>query len=194
MFAMLVKSTVLSVVMAAGLLSCALTPEMSRPAIGPGIENFSRIDGSTGFAGPTAAFGGATQPSAMPALKSAGFKSVINLRLATEEGADIDASRRAAQASGLNYIHVPFDAKNLDSKVVDNLLQAMGDEANQPVYVHCGSSTRAAAVWMIGRVLVDGWDIDAASREARAIAKKPDEAVTIATRYIESQRAGRLAH
>lgn len=190
-FAMLRKSNLLPVVMAAGLLSCAATPAVSRPDIGPGIDNFSRIDGSSGFAGSTAGFGGPTRPSAMPALKSAGFRSVINLRLATEEGADIDASRSAAEASGLNYIHEPLDRENFDSAAVDSLLQAMGDEANQPVYVHCGSSTRAAALWMIGRVTVDGWDIDAASREARAIAKKPDEAVEIATRYIESQRAGR---
>ena len=187
-FALLLKSISLSVVMAAGLLSCASAPDVSRPAIGPGIENFSRIDNSSGFAGPTAAFGGATQPSAMPALKSAGFRSVINLRLASETGVDIDASRSAARASGLNYIHAPFDAKNFDSKAVDRVLKAMGDEDNQPVYLHCGTGIRAAAMWMIGRVLVDGWDIETASREVESLAKKPDDAIAIAIRYIESQR------
>ena len=187
-FAKDLKFTLLTAVVAVGMLSCAATPDVSRPAIGPGIENFSRIDSSSGFAGSTAAFGGATQPSAMPALKSAGFKSVINLRFESEAGVDIAASRLAANAAGLNYIHAPFDAKNFDSKAVDQILKAMGDPANQPVYLHCGTGIRAAAIWMIGRVLVDGWEIDAASREVEALAKKPDDAIAIATRYIELQR------
>jgi len=61
----------------------------------PGVTNFSRIDQSVGF-------GGATQPSAMPRLKSEGFASVINLRVAREDGADVDVSRAAAEAAGLN--------------------------------------------------------------------------------------------
>ena len=153
----------------------------------PGIENFSRIDGSSGFAGATVGFGGATQPSAMPALKQAGFRSVINLRAASESGAEIEASRAAAETAGLKYIHLPFDPTSPGASVVDDFLQAAGDEGNHPVYIHCGSATRAAALWMIGRVRADGWDLDAAAGEARAIAAKPDDAVAAATRYLDSR-------
>ena len=46
----------------------------------------------------------------MAALKKEGFVSVINLRLPTEEGANVEAGRAAAQAAGLKYIHLPFNA------------------------------------------------------------------------------------
>ena len=60
----------------------------------PGIRNYSRVDATVGC-------GGAVDPSAMSALKKEGFVSVINLRMASEPGADIDAGRAAAQAAGL---------------------------------------------------------------------------------------------
>lgn len=152
-----------------------------------GIENYSRVEDSSGFAGPLAGFGGATLPSAMPALKSAGFTTVINLRLADEEEVDLEDSRTAAEAVGLRYTHLPFDAENPAPAVVEEFLAAVGDGTNQPVYIHCNSATRAAALWMIGRVLEDGWDIDAASAETRMIAKKPPEAIAFATAYIKQQ-------
>jgi uncharacterized protein (TIGR01244 family) len=153
----------------------------------PGIVNFSRIDGTEGFGGATAGFGGATEPSAMAELKKNGFASVINLRLATERGAEIDASRAAAEAAGLNYIHLPFDSANPDPALVDDFVAAMSNEANETVYIHCASATRVAALWMIGRVLEDGWSLDEARREATAIAAKPDEAVAFASAYLASQ-------
>src|SRR5436309_5043774 len=101
----------------------------------PGIRNFSRVNGPAGFGGTMVGFGGATQPSAMAELKKDGFKSVINLRLATEPGADIDAGRAAAKAAGLTYIHLPFDAANPDPQLLDKVLDAVVDKANQPVYI-----------------------------------------------------------
>jgi len=167
------------------------TNESVSPAIEkldmPGIVNFSRVRGLTGFAGSPVGFGGATKPVAMPALKSAGFAAVINLRLATEEGTDLDGSRAAAAAAGLNYVHLPFDGKNLDTALVGEFLSAASDTANQPVYIHCHSATRVAALWMIGRVLEDGLDIGAAAQEAEVIAAKPEAAVAVATGYISSR-------
>ena len=150
-----------------------------------GVENFSRLSGSSGFGGPVAGFAGATKPSAMAALKNAGFASVINLRLSDEEDVELVASRAAAETLGLRYIHLPLDSAKADPGVVEKTLAALGNPTNQPVYVHCGSATRAAAIWMIGRVLRDGWEIDAASAEARQIALKPEQAIAIATTYLE---------
>ena len=94
---------------------------------------------------------------------------MINLRLASEENVDLEGSIDGARAAGLNYIHLPFDTAAPASEVVEEFLEAVGNEANQPVYVHCGSATRAAALWMISRVLADGWQISAASAEAGQI-------------------------
>lgn len=152
-----------------------------------GIDNFSRIDERPGLAGSPVGFGGATEPSAMPWLKSEGFAAVINLRVAGEPGAKVEESRVAAEETGLKYIHLPLDPRNPDAGIVDKFVAAISDETNQPVYIYCNTATRVAALWMITRVLEDGWEIDAAREEAEAIAAKPDEAIAFATKYIESR-------
>lgn len=58
---------------------------------------------------------------------------------------------------------------------------AVGSLENQPVYLHCNSAGRVAGLWMIGRVLEDGWTIEQASAEARSIATKPEESIAFAT-------------
>jgi uncharacterized protein (TIGR01244 family) len=147
----------------------------------PGVSNFSRVDATIGC-------GGATQPAAMAGLKKAGFNSVINLRTATEKGADIDAGRTAAESAGLKYIHLPFDTADPDPTLVQNFLAAVSDTANQPVYIHCGSANRVAAVWMIKRVLRDGWSMGRALEEAEAIGLTSAPLKTFAVEYIERHK------
>ena len=176
----------LAVIAACGVQTDEPAPVAVEKIDMPGIINFSRIGQPTGLAGSLVGFGGATQPSAMSLLKNEGFSTVINLRLADEDGADVKGGRTAAETVGLNYIHLPFDPKNLGPDDVEIFLSAAGDKENQPVYIHCGSATRAAALWMVGRVIKDGWEVDTAQQEAKEIAAKPDAAVTLATRIITS--------
>jgi uncharacterized protein (TIGR01244 family) len=146
-----------------------------------GIRNYSRVDATVGC-------GGATDPSAMAGLKKEGFASVINLRLANEEGANVEAGRAAAQAAGLKYIHLPFSGAAPDPKVIDGFLAAVADRANQPVYIHCGSASRVGAVWMIKRALRDKWPTEKALVEAQAIGLSSPALTAFATDYINSHR------
>ena len=146
-----------------------------------GIRNFSRVDATVGC-------GGAVDPAAMAGLRKEGFVSVINLRMANEPGADVDAGRAAAQAAGLKYIHLPFNAASPDPKVVESFLGAVADKANQPVFIHCGSANRVGGVWMIKRVLQDGWAIDKARTEAEAIGLNNPQLVAFATDYINTHK------
>src|SRR6187401_208307 len=77
----------------------------------PGVVNF-------GYIGKTVACAGATAPAALADVKKLGYASVINLRVATEPGAEIDASAAAAQAAGLRFIHLPFNASSPDPMLV----------------------------------------------------------------------------
>ena len=147
----------------------------------PGVRNYSRVDATIGC-------GGATDPSAMSALRKEGFATVINLRLASEQGADIEGSRAAATASGLKYIHLPLNAASPDPKIVDQFLAAVADKGNQPVFIHCGSANRVGAVWMIKRVLQDGWTVERARAEAEAIGLSSAQLVTFANEYIQQRR------
>jgi uncharacterized protein (TIGR01244 family) len=128
----------------------------------PGIVNFAKVE-------TTVACAGATTPAALADVKKMGFASVINLRQANEPGVDIEASTSAAKAVGLNYIHIPFNAASPDPSAVDNFLKAVTDKANQPAFIHCASANRAAAMWMVKRLVVDKWDVERASAEATAL-------------------------
>jgi uncharacterized protein (TIGR01244 family) len=127
-----------------------------------GVRNFSRLD-------TTIACAGATTPDALAEIKKMGYASVINLRPATEPGADVEAGAAAAKAAGITYIHLPFNSSAPDPGLVDAFLAAVTSPANQPVFVHCASGNRAAALWMVKRIVVDGWDENRAAEEATAL-------------------------
>jgi len=162
------------------LLTGAMTAQVTKKDVA-GIRNYSRVDATVGC-------GGQTDAAAMSTLKGEGYVSVINLRLATEPGAEVDAGRTAAQAAGLKYIHLPFNAAQPDPTVVDKFLATVADKANQPVFIHCGSASRVGGVWMIKRVLQDGWAMDRARTEADAIGLNNPALVTFANEYIASHK------
>lgn len=146
-----------------------------------GVRNYSRVDATVGC-------GGQTDPSAMAALRKEGYVSVINLRLASEPGAEVDASRAAAQAAGLKYIHLPFNNASPDPAVVDQFLAAVADKSNQPVFIHCGSANRVGAMWMIKRALQDKWPIEKAQAEGEAIGLSNPQLTKFAVDYIAKHR------
>ena len=170
------------------LLSLVFAAAVAMPAFAQvqkaelaGVRNYSKVDATVGCAG-------ATDPSAMKALKADGYVSVINLRMPTEQGADIEGSRTAAQAAGLKYFHFPFNTATPDSAVVSSFLSTVADKRNQPVFVHCGSANRVGGMWMIKRVLQDKWAIDKAREEADAIGLREPAMIAFVTDYINTHR------
>ena len=142
------------------LLLFALQPPAKQTL--PGATNVTRVDA-------TVACGGATTSEAFPELKKLGFNAIINLRREGEPGADIPGARSAARAAGLTYIHIPVDSANPSAEAAAAFLKAVTNTANQPVYIHCASANRVGAMWLIKRVVIDGWDLDRAAAEAEAI-------------------------
>ncbi|HEY7287763.1 MAG TPA: sulfur transferase domain-containing protein [Vicinamibacterales bacterium] len=131
---------------------------VTKPSV-PGVTNFSKLE-------TTIACAGATTPEAVPALKEMGYKSIINLRLATEAGANVEGEAAAAKAAGINYVHIPFNTTQPDPAVADAFVTAVTRPENNPAFVHCASANRAAAMWMIKRMVVDKWDAEKAGAEA----------------------------
>jgi uncharacterized protein (TIGR01244 family) len=127
-----------------------------------GVRNLNRLE-------TTVACAGATDVEAMPAIKKMGFAAVINLRQASEAGVDVAKAQDAAKAAGLTYVHIPFNASAADPVVVDRFLEAIKQPGNQPAFIHCASGNRAAAMWFVKRVRIDGWDTDRAMKEAEAL-------------------------
>jgi len=146
-----------------------------------GIVNFSKVDA-------VVACGGATETSALDGLAKDGFKSVINLRQATENNANVDQNAARAKELGLKYIHIPFNAQQPDPKVIDQFLAAIADKGNQPVYVHCGSASRVGSVWLVKRVLQDGWTVEKATEEAKLIGLRGEPLEKFALDYIAAHK------
>jgi uncharacterized protein (TIGR01244 family) len=94
-----------------------------------GIRNFAKIES-------TVACAGAITPAAIQEIKNMGFASIINLRLATEQGADIEGHAAVAKAAGIPYHHIPFSASAPDPAVVDTFLKTMSTPGVQPAFIH----------------------------------------------------------
>lgn len=125
----------------------------------PGVTNFAKLE-------TTIACAGATKPEAVPAIKEMGYKSIINMRLAEEPGANVDQEATAAKDAGIRFLHIPFNGAQPDPKVADTFLVAVKDPQNMPAFIHCASGNRVAAMWMIKRMVVDKWDAEKAGAEA----------------------------
>lgn len=146
-----------------------------------GIVNFTQVDA-------VVACGGATETTALDGLATDGFKAVINLRRPTEQGADLEQNAAHARSLGLTYISIPFNGQQPDSQAVDDFLAAVADEANRPVFVHCASASRVGAMWLVKRVLQDGWAVDKATEEAKLIGLRSETLEAFALEYINSHR------
>ena len=159
------KKILISVLAACALSACAGNQVVREDV--DGIVNFARI-------GTTVACAGAITPDSVADIKEMGFASIINLRRASEEGANIDAEAAAARAAGISFVHLPFGGPDLDPSVADQFLETITGPGTEPAFIHCAGGGRAATMWFIKRVVVDDWDVDRAMEEATALGLNPE--------------------
>jgi uncharacterized protein (TIGR01244 family) len=140
----------------------ATAPQQVTKETVPGVTNLARLE-------TTVACAGAVKVEAVPEIKKMGFASIINLRQASEPGADIDAEAAAAKAAGIRFYHIPFNGQSPDPAVADQFLAAITTKGSEPAFIHCAGGNRAAAMWLVKRLAVDHWDADRATAEATAL-------------------------
>ena len=151
----------------------ASAQQVTKPTV-PGASNFAKLE-------TTVACGGATTPEAVPEMKKMGFKSIINLRLPTEAGANVEGEAAAAKAAGINFYNIPFSGQSPDPAVADQFLATITAPDNEPAYIHCAAGNRAGAMWMIKRLAVDHWDTERALHRSRRA--RPDQPRAQAVRH-----------
>ena len=152
-----------------GAASLVLVGLLAGPAFGQevtreeveGIRNFARV-------GTTIACAGAINPTAVPDIARMGFASIINLRRASEEGANVEQEAAAVAAAGIKYFHIPYDG-SADPAVAEQFLDAITADGVEPAFIHCAGGSRAATMWLIKRIAVDRWDVERATEEAIAL-------------------------
>lgn len=157
--------------------SASPTPLGSQATPIEGVRNYTRVDATIGCAG-------ATEAEAFPRIAALGYKAVLNLREETEAGSRIEESRAAAEAAGLKYLHLPFKGAAPEVKVADQFLKLVTEPGNQPLFIHCGSGNRVAALWLIKRLQVDKWTEERAVAEARTIGLTSEALLKFALDYV----------
>ena len=114
------------------VIGCLVAHEASAQVVRQevaGIRNFAKIES-------TVACAGAITPAAIAEIKKMGYASIINLRLATEQGADIEGHTAVAKAAGIPYYHIPFSASAPDPAVVDTFLKTIKTPGVEPAFIH----------------------------------------------------------
>ena len=162
------------------LIALLMAQEVTKEPV-TGVRNFARL-------GTTVACAGATSADAVPEIKKMGFVSVFNLRLATENGAEVEKEEAAAKALGLKYFHVPFDGSTPDPAAADRFIAAITTPGAEPAFIHCGGGNRAATMWLIKRLVVDRWDQERAVKEAVSLGQTSEALRKFAIDYAAAHK------
>ena len=110
------------------------------------------------------AIGAQPTPAQITTLSDEGFAAIVNLREESEFNDGPQA--RAARDAGMAFVRIPISSKTPADAAVEEFLAASDDDALYPVFIYCASANRAAALWMIRRVLREGWTLADAEAEA----------------------------
>ena len=164
----------------AAAFGATLAAQVTKPQV-EGITNFARLE-------TTVACAGATKATAVPEIKKMGYASIINVRVPSEAGADIDATAAAAKSAGINFYNIPFNGQSPDPAAADKFLDTITTKGNEPAFISCASGNRAAMMWMIKRMAVDHWDAEKAGQEAATLGLTNAGLKQFAITYAESHK------
>ena len=98
------------------------------------------------------AVAGQLAPEHMKQLADAGFRSVINNRPDGEDPAQTpaEAMKRAAEAAGLQYVHVPVGAAHPAAEAAV-VLKREPARLPRPILAYCRSGARSETVYTIAK-------------------------------------------
>ena len=155
-------------------------PSQDAPKEYAHITNFLRVNDQI-------CTGGQPQMADLEKMKAEGIKAIINLRQASEYNAEEEDAK--ATEVGLRYVHIPMNGREPKDEDADQFLKATDEAENRPAFIHCASANRVGAMWMIRRVLRDGWTLEKAEEEARKIGLRSKVLLSFAKDYIARHKA-----
>jgi uncharacterized protein (TIGR01244 family) len=165
-------------------LSLAALPRTS-PAEGPSIPESADIPNYKVIA-PGLAAAGQPGPEALRRLRELGFRSVVNLRTASEPG--VAEEKAIVESQGLKYVHVPLSAATFRLEDAKAVARAVDDAAAAPVLLHCTSANRVGGVWAT-ILAMKGKPLDEAEAEGRKAGLTSDAMLEAARRVAGEARA-----
>ncbi len=102
--------------------------------------------------------GGQPSDDQLQLAATAGYKTVINLRMPSEDGLPNEAERVAEL--GMNYVSFPISGAEGITEDNARGLTTLLDEAESPILLHCGSGNRIGALLALSAFHVRDWGIE----------------------------------
>ncbi len=117
----------------------------------------------------------AAQPTTeqFKSIQQAGVNLVINLALSDSPGA-IENEATVVQECAMDYIHIPVDFKKPEPDDLERFFQAMDQNKEKNILVHCAYNWRVSAFVYLYRVIKQDCDDETVKHDMSAI-WVPDE-------------------
>jgi uncharacterized protein (TIGR01244 family) len=128
---------------------------------------------------------GLVAPETLARVAEAGYKTVINLREASEVG--VAEEKVIVESQGVRYVHVGISAGTFSSSDVDVCASVLADENAYPVLMHCASSNRAGAVLAVLAARKGASEAEAIAEGARG-GLKAEKVVDAVRRVMASEK------
>jgi uncharacterized protein (TIGR01244 family) len=136
------------------------------------------------------------QPSSedLARLSEQGFRSVVNLREAGEEGQPMSPAEEGEEAGKFNmaYTNLPVSSKSpMRDEQVDQFRETL-EQLPKPAFVHCAKGKRAGALALMHQALENDWSGDEAIEQAAAMGFEIDnpQMADFVRAYIDQRRQG----
>ncbi len=109
----------------------------------------------------------------MKSVADAGVKIVVNLAPFDPEK-DLANEGALVESLGMKYINIPVDWEAPTQQNLETFMNAMDEDGNKKVFVHCRANYRATGFITLYRILRLGWGKEEAFKDLRRI-WNPDE-------------------
>ncbi len=129
---------------------------------------------------------GQPQPDDFQNLAKDGFETVITLRTPGEISWD---EKEVVESAGMKFVALPFrDPNDLTDDVFEKCREILRDDKG--VCLHCASSNRVGAIWLVHRVMDGRMAVKQARTEAAKVGLRSEAYEQKALDYL--RRKGKL--
>ncbi len=144
----------------------------------PGIARFKVVE-------PQLAGGSLPAAPGWSFLADKGYRTVLDLRPRAEAQPGDDA---AAAHAGLRYVLLPMTAETLDETLVKRFNEELALSENRPLYFFDADGSRAAVLWYLHQVAIDGVDEQTARREVEELGPRDESLWAAAQAFLRSRK------
>ena len=105
--------------------------------------------------------GGQITEQQLEEAAAAGYRTVVNLRTVSEEGAWDEGPK--VEELGMRYVHIPVaGVEGITEENARRMNEVISDPKALPAIVHCGSGNRVGALFALKAFHIDGADAETA--------------------------------